>query len=151
MSKGWRKSELTFEMVAPDGHRWAMSDIVNLEPAFQQVRRSEKDMKEISGIPDYARGVSHAADAMQYAASTRFVDRPQFPGKQWTPYEKLKMRLNLTPGDTFGLDYCNIFESPNRTYVFVVKGDKALVLEDDPNLFPSDSLVGQFQLFRSIE
>ena len=67
----------------------------------------------------------------------------------WSAYEKLAMRLNKHEGDEWGpgMDV-HIFEGPNRTFVFVAAGDKALILEDSPALFPSDSMVAQFQLFR---
>jgi hypothetical protein len=67
--------------------------------------------------------------------------------RPWSPYEKLAMRLNVPRGEEMPCDNCHIVSSPNKTFVFVVKGDKALILEDDPFLFPSDRLVGQFLLF----
>ena len=67
---------------------------------------------------------------------------------KWSPYEKLKMRLGLNPGDLFGDDvHINIFTGPNLIFVFAAKGDKAEIFEDDVNLFPSDSLTGRFRLF----
>ena len=67
---------------------------------------------------------------------------------RWSPYEKLKMRIGLGPGDMFGDDvHINIVIGPNLIFVFAAKGDKAEIFEDDVNLFPSDSLTGRFRLF----
>jgi hypothetical protein len=68
--------------------------------------------------------------------------------RQWTEYEKLKMRLNLNAGDVFGKDvHVNIFMGPNTVFVFAAKDDKAEMFDDDVNLYPSDSLIGRFRLF----
>jgi hypothetical protein len=137
--QGWTFDYRRDGMIAPGGRFLPSSDIANLDPTF----------KEVYQQTPYAPGVSRAPGGP--VASTRFVDPPPFPGKKWNVYEKLKMRLNLTVGDSFGLDYCHIWEGPNRTFCFVVKGDKALVLEDSPSLFPSDSFIGQFRLFQEVE
>ena len=84
-----------------------------------------------------------------------YNDAFQFGGRlaygRWSPYDRLKARLNLPPSEDFGLDYCHIFESPNLVFVFVVNGNNAAVLEDDPGLFPSDKLIAQFRLFQETQ
>jgi len=66
----------------------------------------------------------------------------------WAPMEKLAMRLSKGPGEEWsqGITVA-IFTGPNTMFVFAAKGDKAIIFEDDVNLFPSDSLIGQFRLF----
>lgn len=106
--------------------------------------------------------VDHVADAFMYVTheadgtmNKRRISahemenqayRQQFPA--WTPYDKIKMRLGLEPAEQFGF-HCNIQMGPNVAFVFVASGDKGLLFEDDKNLFPSDSLIGRLQLFRS--
>jgi len=122
LQNGWTKSERTFQLISPGGTPYDMASILNLEPAFQTAKRSVP-------LPSPS-------------------NAPSVTPKKWTPYEKLKMRLDLGLGETFGMDYCNIYEGPNATFVFLAKGDKAIVLEDHTSLFPSDGLIGQFRLFQ---
>lgn len=67
----------------------------------------------------------------------------------WNNYDKLKMRLGLDKTAVFGVDYCNIFETTSKVFVFVVANQCADVLEDEKGSFPSDKLVAKFHLIRS--
>jgi hypothetical protein len=121
-------------------------DRAPVPPWESAIRRADT---HISDASIYGIGVSRQELEEVYPSQAINVSRPErekFPA--WTPYDKLKMRLNMEPAAKFGKDvHCNIFTGPNLVFVFVCKGDKALILEDDVNLFPSDSLVGQFRLF----
>src|SRR5580765_6682582 len=89
-------------------------------------------------------------DLVARAKALNVYNPPSAPASspKWSPYEKLKMRIGLGPGDMFGSDvHVNIFTGPNLTFVFVACGDKAEIFEDDVHLFPSDGLVGRFRLF----
>lgn len=84
--------------------------------------------RETSGIPDLLAGA-------------------QQQGKNWTLYDKLKMRLNLQPGETFGFDFLHIFNSGRKIFVFVVHGDEAAYIEDDdPVMFPTDRFLARYLL-----
>jgi hypothetical protein len=74
-------------------------------------------------------------------------DRHMRPRKRWSAYDKLAMRLNTHEGEKIGgIEHLNIFEGPNYVFVFIVHGEKAIILEDDVALFPSDGLIGRFRL-----
>lgn len=75
-------------------------------------------------------------------------DRSRPPEKRWSLYVKLAMRLNLPEGETFGFDNLNICEAPNKVFVFIVMGDDAVILEDEPSMFPSDRLVAKIRLLQ---
>jgi hypothetical protein len=64
----------------------------------------------------------------------------------WTSIDKIKMRLGLEPATNLNY-HCNVFVGSNSVFIFVASGDKALILEDDKHLFPSDSLIGQLTLW----
>lgn len=132
LQNGWTKSEHTLQLISPSGVPYDTSKILDLEPVFQQVKRVGN---EVLQYPQSRYGGPNPSNALSVT-------------KKWTPYEKLKMRLDLGLGETFGMDYCNIYEGPNLTFVFLAKGDKAIVLEDTTSIFPSDSLIGQFRFFQ---
>lgn len=68
--------------------------------------------------------------------------------RPYSSYEKLAMRLNMPRGATFGFDWMNIYEGPNTVFVFIVQGEKAIILEDPVALFPSDKIVAQVRLMQ---
>jgi hypothetical protein len=74
---------------------------------------------------------------------------PWPPAKQWTLYDKLKMRLNLQADATFGFDFLHIFNSGRKIFVFIVHGDEpAYIEEDDPAMFPTDAFMARYYLVR---
>src|SRR5262245_54905595 len=136
LKNGWKPSAQMFALVSPTGVVTNMQTIIDMEPTFQNVVRDKKDFdamaiaaKAASALPGLVSNTVHRTSE----------GGPVFPG-HWGPYDKLKMRLNMARVDNFGLDCCTIFEGPNTTFVFVVKGEKALILEDQPSIFPSDKL-----------
>lgn len=146
-SLGWTRSEYSLEMISPEGVRVSCQKIADLDPTFRAAYQQKKTADQIAdafakNLPKYAPHENYAPGVSPLQGS-----RPITPPRRWTPYQKLAMRLGVQEGETFGVDYCHIFEGPNTTFVFVVKNDKALVLEDLPALFPSDHMVAQFQLF----
>jgi hypothetical protein len=69
---------------------------------------------------------------------------------QYSPMEKLLMRLNVPRGDKYPFDFMNAVDNPNggNVVVFIIVNGKPLVLEDDRIIFPSDSLIGRLNLLR---
>jgi hypothetical protein len=69
------------------------------------------------------------------------------PAKQWTLYDKLKMRLNLQADATFGFDFLHIFNSGRKIFVFIVHADEAAYIEEDePTMFPTDTFMARYYL-----
>jgi hypothetical protein len=122
-SKGWTKDEHRLGMTSPDGKFVPLNVIEH----------------EARGLEKLANRSSNLFDTSKFG---RPIEKTKF-----NPYTKLKMRLDLGMNEDLEF-HCNIFTGPNKIFVFVAHGDKALILEDDPFLFPSDKLVGQIQLFR---
>lgn len=58
----------------------------------------------------------------------------------------LHMRLHTQEGMRMPFDHINAYATKYCAYVFVVTNGKAIVLEDDPALFPSDKLIAELQL-----
>ncbi len=58
------------------------------------------------------------------------------------------MRLRLADGSRFPFDHISSHLCDDKVLVFVVPHNKsdAVILEDDPNLFPSDTLITQLRL-----
>jgi hypothetical protein len=77
-------------------------------------------------------------------------------GKDWfaragvSPMQLLVMRLrrDYNPGATMDwspLEHIEVYVGDTKAYITIVKDDAALVLEDDANLFPSDTLLAQLK------
>jgi len=77
-------------------------------------------------------------------------------GKDWfaragvEPLQLLVMRLrrDYNPGaimDWSPLEHINIYVGDTKAYITIVKDDAAVVLEDDANLYPSDTLLAQLK------
>lgn len=58
----------------------------------------------------------------------------------------LATRLRVPQGSEIGLDFMDFHVGDTKVHVFVVKNDQATTIEDDANLFPSDSLIGTLRL-----
>lgn len=58
------------------------------------------------------------------------------------------MRLRLADGSRFPFDHISSHLCDDKVLVFIVPHNKsdAVILEDDPNLFPSDTLITQLRL-----
>jgi hypothetical protein len=70
---------------------------------------------------------------------------PSFP--RWSAYEKLAMRLNVPEGEDIRPTVA-ILPGITKMFIFVLKGDSALILEDAMDMYPSDRLVAEFRLFQ---
>lgn len=69
------------------------------------------------------------------------------PAVERTPIDMIAMRLRLTPGQRFPMKDIHAYTDSGVAYVFVVNTDgKYVVIEDDPDLFPSDKLITQLRL-----
>jgi hypothetical protein len=55
-------------------------------------------------------------------------------------------RLRVPQGQTTPFSFLNCHVGDKKAFVFVVKNGEAVTLEDDPDLFPSDALIGQLRL-----
>lgn len=84
--------------------------------------------------------MSHARVVQGLAAGAKKVDMKK------KHMDALAYRLRIPEGQHTGLDFLDLHITPDVAFVFVVKGKKAVVLEDDPALFPSDKLVGELLL-----
>lgn len=58
------------------------------------------------------------------------------------------MRLRLLEGEKFPFDSLNTSLGKEKVFVFVVQDDKAVILEDSVDLFPSDTLITQLRLIQ---
>lgn len=58
----------------------------------------------------------------------------------------LAMRLRIKEGEQFPFDHIDTALGKEKVFVFIMQNDQAVVLEDDPFLFPSDTLMTQLRL-----
>lgn len=59
----------------------------------------------------------------------------------------IAMRLRIQQGSRIPFDHLNCaYVTPEKVAVFVVQNGQHMVLEDDANLFPSDTLITQLRL-----
>jgi hypothetical protein len=58
----------------------------------------------------------------------------------------LAMRLRVKEGEVWPFDSIQTSLGNEKIFVFIVQGDKPAILEDDADLFPSDTLVTQLRL-----
>jgi len=63
-----------------------------------------------------------------------------------TPEAMIYMRLRFAPGMKIPLDFLRAYVTDEVACVFIMVNNKPVVLEDDPSLFPSDSLITQLRL-----
>lgn len=55
-------------------------------------------------------------------------------------------RLRVPEGAKLPFDFCEVHEGKEKMFVFIVHKDKATVLEDDVNMYPSDSFIASLRL-----
>lgn len=84
--------------------------------------------------------MNYARSAQGLAAGAKKVDMNK------KHLDAIAYRLRIPEGQHAGLDFLDLHITPDVAFVFVVKGKQAVVLEDDPALFPSDKLVGELLL-----
>lgn len=83
-------------------------------------------------------------DMAQAATGERRSQLPRFGERD--PIEMIAMRFHLTEGQMFPFEYISCYFGKGKAFVFVVANGAAVTLEDDHNLFPSDTLIGQLRL-----
>lgn len=75
------------------------------------------------------------------------VQQPYVP-----PREELQRilfgRLRISPGNTYPLEFLDFHYTPSKVYVFCVAENGATIIEDDPTLFPSDTLITAINLLK---
>lgn len=63
----------------------------------------------------------------------------------YTDMQKLHMRMDVAPGEMLFTTVA-VHRASDKVYVFLGHGNKALLMEDDANLFPSDTLIARLRL-----
>jgi hypothetical protein len=92
------------------------------------------------------RMAEEAADAMRYAASAFKVRKDPMTGRALAE-DMIAMRLHGYSSGTMLWKHMSAFYDNGVAVVMVVtNAGKSVMLEDDPNLFPSDTLVTQLRL-----
>lgn len=74
-----------------------------------------------------------------------FRDPPHFATKPVSLKEMVKMRMRWTEVP-FPFFECHQPTGSDKVFVFFVKDDQAVILEDEAGLFPSDSLITKLRL-----
>jgi len=107
------------------------------------------DWNNVVPPPTLSQAAAAKLTAMEMELRKRMMSMPNFPPKSpWTAYDRLRMRLNMEHDEEFGFDCINIYEGPNTVFVFIVTGEKAIILEDSKGIFPSDRIVAQVRLMQ---
>ena len=88
---------------------------------------------------------SRAADAQQYTSS---ISQSVFNPGRYDPIQMIAMRLRTPEGMTIGFQHISVCERPGKVFVFVVAKDQPTIIEDDPILFPSDTLIAALHLLK---
>jgi hypothetical protein len=93
---------------------------------------------------------SHVADAMAYsiAGLAGPMAVPGTPPKKRSSYEKLAVRLDIAAGETFPFEHTHIVETSEEVCLLIKHNDKVVLLRDDINLFPSDTLIASIRLLQ---
>ena len=60
----------------------------------------------------------------------------------------LMMRLRVPQGSRYPFEHISLHLNNTKSYVFVVSSGGAVVLEDDPHMFPSDELIAKLQVLK---
>jgi hypothetical protein len=87
---------------------------------------------------------SHFDDATRYWLQDGSIRSP----RAMTLPAMIATRLHLGPGDKLPFEFIEAHRSRcgEKVFVFVVAGDKAVTLEDEWPLFPSDTLITSLRL-----
>jgi len=62
--------------------------------------------------------------------------------------QMIAMRLHTPAGEMLPFQHLSVCQLQDKTFVFVVQDNQAVTLEDDPVLFPSDSLITSLRLLQ---
>lgn len=147
---GWRKDLKSRTWIGPNGAR-IIDETLELETTnIEELIRMDRQgkLKPPIASPTFVGNVVKANNSSDgFLLSSGKWSDTQTP--TFSLYDKLNMRLHTQRGDSFGLDYVHIVEGPSITFVMIVHGDKAVILEDDKNLYPSDALVAKFWLTKN--
>lgn len=106
------------------------------------------------GIPGKLTSVSidnHTIDAEVFPRITTSDHKPRTPNPMETNsgrMEMLAMRLRIPINGAWGFDHISTALGKDKVFVFIVQNDRAVALEDDASLFPSDTLVTQLRLLQ---
>lgn len=75
---------------------------------------------------------------------------PNIAGKlrEEDAYKVLMLRMRVPEYGTLGFKGLSICQDDDKTYVFVVSKGGPTILEDEPDMFPSDKLIAQLILLR---
>lgn len=65
---------------------------------------------------------------------------------KWGPKDKIAMRMGWIEGHRIPFDFLECYVTDSKAIVFIVNKAQHLTIEDDPGLFPSDSLITQLRL-----
>jgi hypothetical protein len=70
------------------------------------------------------------------------------PPKRLSPYndmQKLHMRMDVPQGEML-FDTVAVHRTPSKVHLFIGNKENVIVMEDDPVLFPSDTLIARIRL-----
>ena len=105
---------------------------------------TDNTMPSIFHDPNHqTRMVNTLREAMERNARTETLT-----SESWRR-DAINMRLRNTQGSIpKGLSDLKTSFSADKVFVFIVTGDKAVVLEDEAGMFPSDTLITQIRLLQ---
>ena len=132
-------------MALPKGLTAGIADLKRMyDPIMDQrvgVCLTEADMRlaqleQAKRRADYA---NHTADALRYGTPV---------SGRYDPLQMIAMRLRTPEGMSTGFQHISVCERPGKVFVFVVAKDQPTIIEDDPILFPSDTLIAALHLLK---
>ena len=102
-------------------------------------KQHEPKLQHIAALP---------TDGGLYAqASNEYREAVFNPNSQrLSPYGMIVMRMRWVNGQQIPFAHMSVATRQDVVYVFVVTDTSYVVLEDDPNMFPSDKLVTALRL-----
>ena len=104
--------------------------------AFSEAEMRLAQVEQAKRRADYA---SHAADALKYGTPV---------SARYSPIQMITMRMRIREGDILPFQHLSMYEAQNKVFVFVVAKDQPTIIEDDPTLFPSDTLIAALHLLK---
>lgn len=135
------EEEILEQMIQAGASAKAIEDTVLYKRWMENKQKKGLSPMKIQGIPQVA---DNQLGALPIGAGRAAKRQPWMPDKNEL-MRVLASRLRMREGDMYPLhiDFC---VKPEKVYVFVVGDNGATIIEDDPNLFPSDALITALKL-----
>ena len=135
-------------MVLPKGLTAGIADLKRMYDPYQD-KVVDAGAGASAGLNISEADIRRAQAERMYMTQGFVQHRAQNPliGR-YSPEQMIAMRLRTPEGQMLPFQHLSTCMLPNKVFVFVVAKDQPTIIEDDPILFPSDTLIAALHLLK---